>query len=291
MFNNPIGLLEHTQRGTNNHNFIKTCQKNSQGYAIRRKREACLIAMFDSEIKLTRNTQMNMYGQEQLNSMIGYYSFEIVQATKLSDFEEILRHAWVRFEEIRQQATAYNPSKIACKKSCSYCCHLTVTVHAYEMFPIFDFIQAKFPQKDIRSVLKQAEKNHNIMKDLSHEECKLTNIRCPLLSSTGECMCYEVRPMACRLHHSTDMTLCEIQHADPRQEISGGFIEDMHMLHAMIMGALSLAYEHHQYDVRKYYLNHAVLECLQNKKLINRWKKKKSIFSSTALTNEEASIN
>lgn len=79
---------------------------------------------------------------------------------------------------------------IACRKGCSDCCRMNVTISSMEAERL-----AQFSGKSIRRI------DHHIYHDLS----QFAGVACPFLVE-NTCSVYEIRPYACRAHVSFDTT-------------------------------------------------------------------------------------
>ena len=225
---------------------------------------------------------MNIYDEQQMEECIGSYMGSILSSTKARDHEYTLSQVWIQFGNIQKQVEELNPGEIKCAKSCSFCCHLSVSVNAHEIFPIIRYIRANLPSSKISSILRVANQNYELTKDMSYEEGKRVNTKCPLLSSKGECLCYVVRPSVCRYYHSKNISLCKQFFDDPTLILEEDCIEDLMIGFGFTFGALGKAYERCGYDGTPYTLNHALMEGLKKKKPSNQWRAKEPAFSKIA---------
>jgi Fe-S-cluster containining protein len=76
----------------------------------------------------------------------------------------------------------------ACAKGCAFCCHLPVLVTAPEAALLAE-VARRTP--DVRARLEKEER------------------RCPFLGDDDLCVAYDVRPLRCRAHTSSDRAVCE----------------------------------------------------------------------------------
>ncbi len=114
----------------------------------------------------------------------------------------------------REMASLQN----CCSRGCAHCCYQLVEVLHLEELPIIDFISHQMGGEEKQQVMKNLhawlrffeEKtpvndllSYNEVfaqfKNLQAEEC----FPCPFLVN-NECIIYEVRPLACRLHIAAD---------------------------------------------------------------------------------------
>jgi hypothetical protein len=124
-----------------------------------------------------------------------------------------------RSEGVAQALYDRDPSKVACKQGCSWCCHDRVSVSAPELFRIVD---ALFGGPHAGVVLERAKGVEKLVADA--ESGDRPPIPCPLLEE-GRCLVYTVRPLLCRAANATDATPCrtwvETGHRTPVDVVSG----------------------------------------------------------------------
>ena len=102
-----------------------------------------------------------------------------------------------------------NPSdhKIECGKGCSFCCHVSVTAMAPEIFLVANQLRAAYPNDfDARLTrLRVADAN---TRGLDSYNRALKKLPCGLLENDG-CSVYSARPSACRGMTSIAMVMCQ----------------------------------------------------------------------------------
>lgn len=106
-----------------------------------------------------------------------------------------LRKVYKLVDELGEAATPF----IACKKGCSACCKMNVSISSVEAEQI-----AKYTQKNIR----------HLKRSIAHAIGHFSGIACPFLIE-NVCSIYEVRPYMCRAHVSFDTSSywCEPERA------------------------------------------------------------------------------
>lgn len=97
-----------------------------------------------------------------------------------------LRRTFRLIDELLEAASPY----VACKKGCSSCCHMNVTISALEA----EQIQ--------RATGRRAKQ---LSSSMSHPLGEFQGVQCPFLRD-GSCSIYEVRPYMCRKHVNFDET-------------------------------------------------------------------------------------
>lgn len=121
-----------------------------------------------------------------------------------------VRAIYKAFDErsAREGKFATDGSEIACRKGCSYCCHLEVAVSAAEAYTIKTFLETERRPilERIKTRLRHARRQ---LGDKFYAERKAARVMCPLLNAEGACEIYEVRPLACRKFVSFDVERCK----------------------------------------------------------------------------------
>ena len=96
---------------------------------------------------------------------------------------------------------------IACRKGCSYCCHLKVAVIQEEGTFLMSKIHEEDPNK-YNTLLKKAITKHKQTKGLTDNE--VVDLRSPcVFLENNECSVYEDRPLSCRGMYVTDVNMCK----------------------------------------------------------------------------------
>lgn len=96
----------------------------------------------------------------------------------------------------------------ACRKGCSFCCHIKVTVTAPEVFDAIDYARATMSAERFAAVVERARQNAATVHGVSSLDYP-TSVACAFLEADGSCGVYEARPLACRPHHSFRVELCK----------------------------------------------------------------------------------
>lgn len=190
------------------------------------------------------------------------------------------RDVGVRFFASMDAATAKSSEPLACDGGCSYCCHYHVYLTAFEAFLIAEHIDAQFREEDKKAVIERLEANLRQITGMTAQQHVLTNVACALLSPTGKCSIYPVRPIACRRHHALNATACRVTFEDPaspmvshkspyREATAEGFTVAANISCRQV-GLDSLYYE----------MNGALHEAMTNRASLRRWRDGKISFPS-----------
>jgi Fe-S-cluster containining protein len=97
----------------------------------------------------------------------------------------------------------------ACAAGCAWCCHVHVDATEAEVRAIAAHLEAS-PSREIRAAIEAGlAAAVDRAGALGDDDRWAARVPCGLLSATGECMIYEVRPLRCRTFHSTSAAACE----------------------------------------------------------------------------------
>jgi putative zinc- or iron-chelating protein len=98
--------------------------------------------------------------------------------------------------------------RLACREGCHWCCYLKVGATAPEVLVIAEYIRTHAPaalRERVRSRAAELSADPRVFSEYAKPEAR---IPCALLTETGACGVYEVRPLACRGWSSTDAEAC-----------------------------------------------------------------------------------
>lgn len=149
------------------------------------------------------------FTEKIINSLFSYintHTLDNGRAKKLDINESILvvKELNKLFDSFIAEIALYAP----CKKGCNTCCNQLVEVHPIEAEIIRRFVISEFSKEQIMQLnIKNNAELHLVptySKLLTNDELKhdyyQKNIPCTFLSDNGECLIYDVRPLACRKH-------------------------------------------------------------------------------------------
>jgi Fe-S-cluster containining protein len=103
---------------------------------------------------------------------------------------------------------------VACKASCSHCCHQAVAVTVPEALAIFEHLKRTRSNDELAILATRAAEYHDRARGLSTEERFSPEHPCVFLENSS-CSVYEVRPLVCRGLNSLDADECERRLKDP----------------------------------------------------------------------------
>jgi Fe-S-cluster containining protein len=186
----------------------------------------------------------------------------------------------------------HNPSKhaIACTKGCTFCCHVSVTATAPEIFLVASTIREQHKQ-DFEAVLNRVRASDQRTHGLSSMERARQKIPCAMLSE-GACSVYGARPGACRGFTSTSAQDCESGfNGQPVQIKTPSVWTALMNAHKQALWAALAAAE---LPVERYEFHHALRIVLETPDAENRWLSGEDIFAGVAreiVSNDTAKAN
>lgn len=183
-----------------------------------------------------------------------------------------------RLSDFQKDVSARNKVVFACRRGCSYCCHLRVEIRPHEAFVLAHHIQTRLGAQQGARIAARLEQTLARIEALTPEQHIRAGIPCALLED-GVCTVYEARPAACRKYHSVSVETCSSAFNDTAAPLTGD-IEDEAI--RLAGNAVALGYakglEDAGYDIRLYELHGALHRALADAKAEKRYRKGKRAF-------------
>jgi len=126
------------------------------------------------------------------------------------DLNVILSQAIQSYDTLVEEIKAQRPPSgpFACGQGCNTCCSQPeLSLSAVEVFGIAEHIEKTFGATELENVRHRLD----LLKTAKEKTAGTSPqplYECPLLTEQG-CSVYDVRPFACRGHHSYDLAQCE----------------------------------------------------------------------------------
>ena len=111
-------------------------------------------------------------------------------------------------------ASAADAHTLACSAGCSWCCYFSVDVRAVEVAVLLRYMEQQLSAAERTRIRVEAERNRQLLEQLSDSERVQRNIKCPFLVQ-GRCSVYAARPQTCRNYHATDAAGCRQSFEQP----------------------------------------------------------------------------
>lgn len=196
-----------------------------------------------------------------------------------------LPHAVVTFHRKVDEVFAASLSGLgvspACKRGCSYCCHMQVEILPPESFALAEWLRRNLAPAALDAVKAKLRDNANRTRELGIEARKRANLACALLGSDGACSAYEARPAQCRRFHSTNLRTCQSSYAAPEDD---SIESPAHPLVAHNVQVIVTLAQHglraEGLDATPQDMNLALLDALESGKALRRWRAGKKAFVS-----------
>lgn len=160
---------------------------------------------------------------------------------------------------------------IACKKGCSHCCHIWVSVAPPEALHIAKIIQQTGPE-----IVEKVRSAYEYTRQFSFDDRPEHPYPCPLLAD-DLCSIYDSRPKACRLASSADAAVCaRTYHNKTSEDVP---TPEMYMIgRAYYAMALASGLRQIGLPYRAYEFNGALVRVLDTPDAERRWLSGENIF-------------
>ena len=185
-------------------------------------------------------------------------------------------------ERTYQTTTAKVKATVACHAGCSHCCSVSVDVQAHEVFFAAEYIQVNFSPNDLAGVIERTAARRTHVTGLPSQDRDRLRQPCALLRD-GKCSIYQGRPEACRVHHTSDASVCAAHIANPEIDLEAVYIPTLRARMFAVMLGMDEAIEEAGYDDRAYDFGSALNEALTNSLCRVLWLHKKPAFPDTCL--------
>ena len=183
-----------------------------------------------------------------------------------------------RLAALQDEVFARKGLTMACRRGCSYCCHLRVEIRPHDAFVLARHIETRFTAQQRARALAKLEANLARIAPLSPQQHIRAGIPCALLDD-GVCSVYDARPVTCRKYHSLSVDVCRNAFEDTSAPLTGE-IEDEQV--RLAGNAVALGYakglDDAGYDAALYELHYAVHKALTDPKTGKRYRRGKRAF-------------
>ncbi len=182
----------------------------------------------------------------------------------------------IRFYKKYDERISELAGSIACAAGCDFCCHYHVVATAPEIFAIAEHL-AKMPKAEKTKIQERIKETASRVSKMAVSEYMVTNIPCAMLEN-GRCSIYELRPLACRGHHSVDAKICERTFNAPQEDEPMELDYDRKLTVTALEAAHLTSQREKKLDTAKYELHAALNTAIWNKDVFKRWLEHKLSF-------------
>ena len=167
---------------------------------------------------------------------------------------------------------------IACRKGCAFCCHVTITATAPEIFRIANWLRDQH-KDDFAALLYRVQAADQKTRHLSAPERPGRKIPCAMLVDNA-CSIYAVRPGACRGLVSPSAALCERGYNGENVQIDVPEVWTMlrHAHKQVLWAALAAS----RRPTACYEFHHALRTALEQPDAESRWLQGEDVFAAVA---------
>jgi hypothetical protein len=222
-----------------------------------------------------------------LRASSGDQSWAVIAATRIL-LDILSGHSATRASRAAEKAHEFfetslkrNASavKIECAKGCAFCCHVSVSALAPEVFLIANTIRVQHAA-ELESRCARITAAERLTHGLSAFERARRRLPCALLED-NVCTAYSARPGPCRGMTSASKLACERAFNGEKAAIPTPIVWST--LHNASLQALMAALTAAGLSAESYDLNEAVCVALDNPTAEARWLKGENVFEGVAL--------
>lgn len=94
-----------------------------------------------------------------------------------------------------------------CKTGCFWCCYMQVRATPLEVLCIVDFLHSRLRPRGLSELQQRLAAMDETTRGMDSYQRACAKMICPLLVG-GKCTVYPVRPIACRVYHSLNLSDC-----------------------------------------------------------------------------------
>jgi Fe-S-cluster containining protein len=215
-------------------------------------------------------------------------SEDLASAQTAEDAHRATLRAHQRLNQLEQQLFADYSVKVDCKAGCGTCCFLgKIDARAHDILALADWIDHNFTPEDRAGVLQRAQAHAAAVAGLTLEEHLRTVRACPVLRDM-KCSAHPGRPSACRIGHSTNVSICQraFENPDDLKAASGSHPETKLAMTVAADGT-AFAFLERGFDKNVYDLGSALAEALADSTPLERWLRGEAAFSTAALAKQQ----
>ena len=110
-------------------------------------------------------------------------------------------------------------TKPPCKTGCFWCCYMQVRTTPLEVLCIVDFLRSRLRPRELSALQQRLAATDEATRGMDDYQRACAKMICPLLVD-GKCSVYPVRPIACRVHHSLNLSDCEVPLDDEDRSVT-----------------------------------------------------------------------
>ncbi len=158
---------------------------------------------------------------------------------------------------------AQGDAPLACRKGCSFCCHLTVMVMPHEAIALFRYLQSRMPDA-LAGPVRMRLRERAASPAAAPRACAFL--------VAGECAAYEARPSACAAYHSLSKARCEQSFQNPALPSGTVVLRSLQAVTAGLEDGVSAALAAQGLSPVRMELHAAVAALLAKPALIARWR-------------------
>ncbi|HTI88923.1 MAG TPA: YkgJ family cysteine cluster protein [Alphaproteobacteria bacterium] len=188
-----------------------------------------------------------------------------------------VKRAVARIAAIQDKSNAAAPfhGEVACRKGCAFCCSLSVSASAPQVFAVADHLRASAP--DLAAEIARIAAADARTRGLDTYGRFLNKAFCAFLVD-GACSVYSARPSVCRGALSRSAEVCERLFRGERTDDAN--IDEATVFRTACDEAVWAVLHRHGLRLAGYELAHAVLVALAEPDAEARWRRGEDVFAA-----------
>lgn len=173
-----------------------------------------------------------------------------------------------------------------CKKGCSFCCYVVVSVTPLEVFRLAARFDDLFPDRG--PAVERLRGRLARSRPFTYDQLLDQDMACGLLGADGVCSVYAERPSACRAFVSFDVKECEASMGQSADAPEGQVTLDLplHSVGQAVSIGLRLACSDRGLETTRYELNAALMRALETQDAAARWLQGERIFQGCMVADD-----
>lgn len=193
-------------------------------------------------------------------------------------FRALTVRMYGRLAQLQANTIERQKVDVACRRGCSFCCHLRVEMRPHEAFVLAHHIQTRFGAMQRAKLDARIAANLRRIEPLTPQEHIRAGIPCALLED-GVCTAYEARPAACRKYYSVSLDTCRNAYADTSAPLTGPLEDETVRLagNSVVLG-FAKGREDAGLDAKLYEFHFALRRALEGSQAERRYRAGKKPF-------------
>ncbi len=231
---------------------------------------------------------MNTF-REAITTMIEGEARETVG--HLSSAQDARAVAAVALSAYRRAESVHLPmvETLACKRGCAWCCRgIKVDVTVPEAVLIAEFLRWSLSAEHFQAIADEIREAARVAQTMTIDQRWQAQTPCPLLDEeSGTCLVYQVRPMRCRGHNSTNADACALAARNPTKSLGVPVDQNFKGFYDAMTAGQVEGMRRANADDRTFELSNALSVAMTAENAAVRWQRGERVFDVAHYTIED----